>query len=567
MKLCLATVLLLLLGAASGFAINREAFTFTDYVLEIRIEPQQQRLAGRGTIRLRNDSPSPQKNVVLQISSGLDWRSVQMSGRSVQFVSQSYASDVDHTGSLSEAIVSLPQAIAPQGTVELEIGYEGVIQADVTRLTRIGVPAKDAAHSDWDQIGKSFSAVRGIGNVVWYPVATESATLSDGNSVFEAVGRWRQREALSQMMLTMCLPEESAQVLVMNDPGSGSETQPFCTQHRFQPLGNVVPSFTIGDYSKVDRPAGSIFYLPGQRPRADDYALAADAVAPLVTEWFGTAKQPGKVVALADDDASPFESGGTLFAPLRAFTDSRQAQLTAVHQLTHAAFPSSRQWIYEGAAHFAQALYREQQGGRGAATEYLQSHAAGLADAEKASVADASQATSNSLVSTAEETFYRSKAMYVWWMLRDLVGDPALEKALQQYRPEKDTEPSYVQRLVQAQTQRDLEWFFDDWVYRDHGLPDFRVETATLRPTVGGGFVVTVTVINTGSAGAEIPVRAVTAEGEVSHRLLVPGKGKAVIRLETPSTPQRIEINDGSVPESDTSNNLYKIDASAVPGN
>ncbi len=63
---------------------------------------------------------------------------------------------------------------------------------DATGLTRIGVPAEVARHSDWDQIDKLFSAVRGIGYVAWYPVATESANLSEGNSVFETVARWRK---------------------------------------------------------------------------------------------------------------------------------------------------------------------------------------------------------------------------------------------------------------------------------------------------------------------------------------------------------------------------------------
>ena len=135
-------------------AIDREAFAFTRYNLDVRIEPEQQRLAVRGKITLRNDSASPQKNLALQISSSLDWRSIQLEGKPAQFVSQPYTSDIDHTGALSEALVTLSQAIAPKGEVELEIGYEGIVPLDATRLTRIGVPAEAARHSDWDQIGQ-----------------------------------------------------------------------------------------------------------------------------------------------------------------------------------------------------------------------------------------------------------------------------------------------------------------------------------------------------------------------------------------------------------------------------
>src|SRR5437868_10878303 len=166
-------------------ALDRDAFTFTNYHLDVRIEPRQQRLAVRGQLTLRNDSTASQKNVSLQISSTLDWRSIKLGGKAVQFISQPYTSDIDHTGVLSEAILTLPQEIPSKGKLELEIGYEGVIPLDTTRLTRIGVPEELAKHSDWDQIGASLTAIRGIGYVAWYPVAMQSANLSEGNGVFD----------------------------------------------------------------------------------------------------------------------------------------------------------------------------------------------------------------------------------------------------------------------------------------------------------------------------------------------------------------------------------------------
>ena len=92
-------------------ALDREAFTFTNYNLDVRVEPEQQRLAVRGKITLRNDSATPQKNLSLQISSSLDWKSIQLEDRPAEFVSQPYTSDIDHTGALSEAIVTLPNAV------------------------------------------------------------------------------------------------------------------------------------------------------------------------------------------------------------------------------------------------------------------------------------------------------------------------------------------------------------------------------------------------------------------------------------------------------------------------
>ncbi len=145
----------------SAFALDREAFTFTRYDLEIRLEPEQSRLGARGKITLRNDSAQPQKIAVLQISSSLDWRSIKVGGKAVQYVSQPYATDIDHTAALSEAIVTLPAEVKPKESVELEIAYEGTIPLDATRLTQIGVPEEIAKHTSWDQISPSFTAVRG----------------------------------------------------------------------------------------------------------------------------------------------------------------------------------------------------------------------------------------------------------------------------------------------------------------------------------------------------------------------------------------------------------------------
>jgi len=84
-------------------------------------------------------------------------------------------------------------------------------------------------------------------------------------------------------------------------------------------------------------------------------------------------------------------------------------------------------------------------------------------------------------------------------MLRDMLGDQALKKAFASYHPADDKEPSYMPRSIQAQTQRDLEWFFDDWVYRDRGLPDFKVASAFTRKTLPEGYMLTITVENIGS--------------------------------------------------------------------
>lgn len=552
----------------SASAIDREAFTFTKYDLHLRVDPEQQRLEVRGEITLRNDSASPQSNLSLQISSSLHWSSIKIGGKPVEFIAQPYTSDIDHTGALSEAIVVLPHAVPPKVTIDLDIGYEGVVSSDTTRLERIGVPKEVAKQSDWDEIGKSFTAMRGIGYVAWYPVAMESASLSDA-SLFETLGRWKRREVQSDMKIALSLSEERSEeipTIVCSGRVSPqtSETvgrpQHAKTECSFSPLGLAVPAFGAADYSILHRSSVTVYYLPEHKSFADNYALAAGLATPFVTEWFGAPRNEARVIELIDPQASPFESGSVLLTPLTK-NISTQYDLIAVHQLTHAAFPSTRLWIYEGLAHFAQAMDIERKSGRQDALDFMASHRAAIVSAQKMldEKHDPNSAASESLINTSIEEFYRSKAMYVWWMLRDMIGEKPLKQALANYDQAEDKDPSYMARLIETQANRDLEWFFDDWVYRDRRLPEFRVDSAYPRKMLKGGYMVTVTVENLGGAGAEVPLVMKMEDGEIRKRLEVRAKSKASVRFEATSIPQEIVVNDGSVPESDMSNNTYKI--------
>ena len=565
----LAFLFVLCASALHCVALDREAFSFTSYDLNVQIEPEQHRLGVRGKVTLRNDSQLPQKIAVLQISSSLDWRSLKAGDKAVQFVTQPHTSDIDHTGGLSEAIVTLPQEVAPKGTVELEIAYEGVILLDAARLTRIGTPEDTANSTDWDQVGPAFTAVRGAGYVAWYPIATDAANLSEGESLFEVLGRWKNREANSRMHLRIGLSRDGSEPqpeLLANNAscftlyeamGGIQHISADCT---YQPLGLLTPLLVIANYRFVDRPTIVVHYQHGHDSSAAGYANAAENVAPLIMDWFGKFRAKAQTVDLAHPNAAPFESGSMLLTPL-VNDDSKLAGLAAAHQLTHAAFLSSRPWIEEGLAHFAQALYLEREKGRQAALDYMGVHRFALSETHESTTAPRSEDEVNrSLVNTTNEELYRSKAMYVWWMLRDMVGEPALKKALAAYRPEQDKEPSYMPRLIAAQTQRDLEWFFDDWVYRDRGLPDFKVESAYARRTMTGSFLLTITIDNLGNAGAEVPIIIKFTGGEIMRRLEVHAKNKAVIRVETPATPQEITVNDSSVPENNKANNVFKVE-------
>jgi len=566
-------VLSVLCGYASlGFSLDRHAFTFTRYDLNARIEPEQQRLGVRGKITLRNDSDSAQKNLSLQISSTLNWSSIQFEGKSVEFVSQTYTSDIDHTGVLTEAIVVLPRLVSPKQSIELEIGYEGTVPQGATRLTRIGVPADIAKHSDWDQIGSAFTAVRGIGYVAWYPIATDAVSLSEGNSVFEEAGKWKQREAQSEMKIKFTHSGASGirsnlfcdgrgRFLFYEEMGRAYSVQSECS---FDSLDGIVPLFVIGHYEALDRPNANISYLPSHKSGADDYALAVEQVAPLLSKWFGDHREKpeskAEVIELPDPDDAPFESGNMLLMPLTA--DETMLLLTAARQLTHLYFPSPRAWISEGLAGYAQSSYFQEEKGRDAALAYLQSHRDALLQTEKESTShEANRESEHSLISATDDFYVQAKAMNAWWMLKDMVGDTALSAALHNYKASDDQDAHYMQKLIEAHAHRDLQWFFDDWVYRDRGLPDLHIASVYSRQLENGGQMVTVTMENLGDAGAEVPVTVHMTTGEATERLIVPGKSKASVRIVAPAAPQEVSVNDGSVPESGTSNHVYKIEA------
>jgi hypothetical protein len=555
--------LLCVLGASvSCSSLDREAFTFTNYELTAQLDPEQHRLGVRGKITLRNDSSTPQKIAVLQISSSLDWRSVRAGDKALQFVRQPYTSDIDHTGGLSEALVTLPQQVAPKGTVDLDIAYEGVILLDAARLMRIGTPEDVANNSDWDRIDASFTGVRGVGYVAWYPIATEAADLSQGYELSETLGRWKAREAESRMSLMFASTQKSKILFSGHADGfvvTPDEGMVKLGAFSINRLGTNVPTFALAGYKTIAvKGLSTINFLPGKEAAAESYADALGSLDPLPQ-----ARGPKElqVAELPDAGAAPFVCQGLLLTPLK--TVRGENRLTLVYALARQEAASPHPWIQEGLAHFAQVLDIEHQRGRKAALDYLDAHRSLLVETEKqvTSTDAGGPADERSLINTTDEIYLQSKAMWVWWMLREMVGDAELNVGLSNYSASEDKAPSYLQALLERPAERDLGRFFDDWVYHDRGLPNLKIESAFSSKARENAFLVTVTVANLGQAGAEVPLTVKFAGGEVTQRLEVRAKSKGVIRVETPSAAQQIVVNDGSVPESDVTNNVFKLEA------
>ena len=395
--------------------------------------------------------------------------------------------------------------------------------------------------------------------------------MSEGNSVFEEIGRWKQREAEAQFDVELCVTGRSSEtvpMIFMNEPshreGSGGGYDgTVCSAYPFRPLGMLIPTVVAGNYSSLEKSDLDIRYLSEHKSGSDDYALAIEQVAPKISNWFGDRRNKpvkAEVLDLPDPEASPFESGNMLLMPLQA--DESTLLLMAARQLTHLYFPSPRTWISDGLAAYAQANYFLNEKGRDAALVYLENHRGGLVEVEKQNFEkEGDRSAESSLLNSWDEFFIQTKAMNVWWMLKDIVGDTNLSAALHNYKANDDTSAYYMQKLIEAQARRDLAWFFDDWVYRDRGLPNLRIVSVYPRDILNGGYLVTVTLENQGAAGAEVPVTVRMASGESTERLIVPGKSKASVRVLAAAVPQEVRVNDGSVPESETTTHVYKIEA------
>jgi hypothetical protein len=573
---------LLLLATAQLFALDRSALTFTQYDLRATVRAEQQALDVIGTVQVRNDSAIPQSAIPLQISSSLKWLAVSIGDEQPSWIAQTYTSDIDHTGALSEAIITLDKPLAPKASLKINVHYGGTITRDSTRLTRIGTPQDVAERSDWDQIGPGFTAVRGLGYVTWYPVSINAVSLSNGDEVFDAIAAWKQRQHDAKMSIGIGValaPGEKSPDIVTNgqdrQSGSGGGKD-------FEFTDSFTPTFLLGSLPRIDREHLTIYAAAEHSSLARDYAVAAEKAQTVVAEWFGEPKQKAVLVELTDEDALPFEVGPYLFTPLRN-VPPLALEVALARTMTHAGFDSPRPWVREGLAGFAQALVRERQQGHKAGLAYLNQFVNALAVAESQTKSSATENESSSksklpalgaqpLLSTNDELFYRTKAAFVWEMLREMLGDDAIKTFLSRYRAADDREGSYVQHLLEnaGTSHRDLEQFFDDWVYRDRGLPEFHIATAFPRELVAqsgntkASYVISVTVENTGDAWAEVPIVVRAGHDERVLRVAVAARSKAVGRVPFPAVPEEVIVNDGSVPEADVSDNRVVLPVPAA---
>jgi Peptidase family M1 domain len=557
--------------------VERASLTFTAYDLDVHLVPAASQLSVHTGFTVKNSGKEPLKRLVFQISSSLHWESfgAQIDGRvlPLSFVAHVIDTDADHTGKATEAVVTLPQPLAPGASVELTTFYSGEVSLSAERLERIGAPLDKAADADWDQISAERIALRGFGNVLWYPTAAAPAFLGDGAKLFQAVGqnKLQQADATVHLRLTVeyvgdapdaaffCGRREQLKKVSENQNLPVAESPGVATAEFSQrQLGFRAPSLFVTDRAGTVTDNSLISAVTDHYDALPNYGAAATKVQPVLTEWLGTG--PLGMLNILDHAGQPFEDDALLVTPIHASTPDELAPPLA-HSLSHAWFSSSHVWLDEGVAQFLSLLWIEQTQGREVAVQHLQQDANTLALAEPppaaagSPVGSPSASEGQSLILASDEIYYRTKAAAVLWMLRSIVGDAALQQALQSYRTDRmDNDPKEFQRVLERCAKRDLAWFFDDWVYRDRGLPDLSIANVTPRAldkigNKGAGWLVAIEVKNDGDAAAEVPVTVRSGTLTSTQRLRIAGRSSASTRIVFEGTPSEVIVNDGTVPE------------------
>jgi hypothetical protein len=542
---------------------ERQAVVFLRYALDVKLQTAGAALGSRAIMTVRNDGSRPLAELPLQISSTLDWEAITAQGKPLGFARHRVDTDADHSGAMNEALVHLSAPLAPGAQTELTALYSGTVEPNARRLERIGTPPELAGQSDWDGIREDFTGLRGFGNVLWYPVCQRPVALGDGDRFFAEIGLARQRQSSATISITVT--EESAgppptvafldgvPVPVEVTAQAEGGDLPSIATATLPPmqLGFATPSLFLARRTLEAGSRLKLYARESDIAATQAYVTAASILTAQMTQWLGAAKRDLNVLDLPASGDNPYEEHALFVTGMVAEVDPKKLLPALSHGLSHAYFYSPRPWLDEGVAQFMGLLWTEHQQGREAALTVLDNQRGALSLAE---TADPDRDLGEPLVRAHDPIFYRTKATYVLAMLRDIVGEKPLAAALQKYDAAHDSSDGYFEQLLEQASGQQLQWFFEDWVDHDRGLPELSIESVTPNPgSAGESYVVAVTIVNRGAAVVDVPVTVYSAAANVTERVRIGGRSSATHRFLVNGQPEQVQVNDGTVPEVDAS--------------
>ncbi len=572
-------------NAAPASAVTdaeRSAVAIVASDLDLHLTPADAREDVNARLTVRNVSGAAVTRIPLQISGSLRWERVAAMTaqglRPVLFTQSSVATDTDHTGFAQEIVLDAPLAAGAE--MQFSAFCSGKIEHSSARLDVLGAEPGQAAQAEWDQITQTAdagsTALRGFGNVLWYPVAAPLAALGESNRLFEVVARERRRNVTATMRLRLTVeyvadPPDSVifdgqikplDKLADDDATSTDQTHGVATaEFAVAAIGDRSPSLFLTAQRPVASAGQMLSVISPVAELAEPYAAAVELLQPLMTGWFGA--EPRVPLTLLDHAGAPFEDGAFLAAQLVATAKPEAIAPELVRGLTHAYIAPKSVWLDRGIPELMSLLWTEQTLGRAAALTELQHDATLLAFAEPDFSAKP-EAQGEPLTSAYPDVYLRLKSASVLWQLRELLGDEKFKDAMLAFRhslalnPAFDRDPEAFQKSLEKSAKTDLGWFFADWVYRDRGLPDLSLQHVSARAQLTSksqteGYLVAVEVKNDGDSVADVPVIVRSTEASIKERLRVLPHASGSVRIFFRGRPETVLVNDGSVPELRTS--------------
>jgi hypothetical protein len=459
----------------------------------------------RAQITVKNTGSQPLQTIALQVSGALKWDSARIAqGAALKLEQHHLREDLDHTGVASEVVFTLPEALAPGAIAKLDLYYSGIIAADGSRLLELGAPAEAAVRTDWDTVTDAFTGLRGMGNVLWYPVSSDPALLKDGAAVPKAVEASRGRESESAFALRLTLEYE----------GSQPDAAFFCGNRQklaaaadgiatatwsMAKLGPRTPSLFVTLASPQEVAGGLVRVVTDAADRAASIGEATARLRPLLEQWLGPKpSRPLDVIDLPIPDAAGYADGALLVAPLRTAQPAAIAPSLVV-PLTSAWLPDGLEaaWLRDGIPEFMQALWAERGNDRSVALAGLAAESKRLRQMEADAAPQMSSSSSDAPVTDGpltplsictQPSCARVRSAYVLQMLRNIVGEEPLQGALSGWRQKQETMPvsatqetaSFEQMVQQVAGTKKLDWFFQSWVQGTGSLP--QLEIAAIAP-------------------------------------------------------------------------------------
>jgi aminopeptidase N len=320
-----------------------------------------------------------------------------------------------------------------------------------------------------------------------------------------------------------------------------------------QPHASYLTSLVVGDYAKLDDAYKNIPLEYYTYRGTEETARRAFLKTPEMMRLFGQKLDyEYPYVRYAQTIVASFIFGGmeNITATTHADSEilysvnSKEAQLASEnlisHELAHSWFGNlvtckdwSELWLNEGFATFMEAVFREHEAGRDAYLEEMRSNSSlyfieDLLRYRRPLVYN----LYGSALDIFDATVYK-KGAWVVHMLRETVGDEMFWKALHRYLEEYKYKPvgtSDLLRVFEETTGQQLDWFFDQWVYKA-GFPELRVRSSFQAQT---GHL-TLEVTQTQSAEAMTPlVFRLPVEIELATH-----KGERTERIEITQRSQR----------------------------